>query len=129
MRRPFAVPGDRTGVATPDAASDQVGSKQLHQALVGTRPLEEITGGTFFGYLILGRSYQHIYEHVPPSDTAEVEKDFLPNRHAAVHGLVAYAEHKHSMLVMTDSIFRILPSAEIAAARAALRRRSPLSNS
>ena len=110
-------------------ASDQAGSQQLLQALVGMKPLEEIAEGTFFGFLILDRLYRHIYEHAPPNDTAEVEKDFLPNRHAAVHGLVAYAEHKHSMLVMTDSIIRILPPAEIAAARVALRRRRPLPNS
>ena len=70
-------------------ASDQAGSQQLLQALVGMKPLEEIAEGTFFRFLILDRLYWHIYEHVPPNDTAEVEKDFLPNRHAAVHGLLA----------------------------------------
>ncbi len=102
----------RSRMPTPD----HMGSKQLLQTLVEMRPLEEIAEGTFFGYLILDRLYRHIYEHVPPNDTTEVEKDFLPNRHAAVHGLVVYADHKHSMnmLVMTDWIFRVLPPADTA---------------
>ena len=102
----------RSRMPTPD----HMGSKQLLQTLVETRSLEEIAEGTFFGPLILGRSYQHIYGQVDRNNTAEVEKDPLPNRHAAVHGMIAYASHKHSMnmLVMTDSIFRILPSADTA---------------
>lgn len=97
-------------------ASDHVGSKQLLQALVGKRSLEEIAEGTFFGFLILEKLYRHLHERVDGNNIAEIEKDFLPNRHAAVHGRVAYADHKHStnMLVMTDWIFRILPSTEAA---------------
>ena len=71
-----------------------------------------------------GAGASHFFRHPVPSlmipmtrhNIADVRKDFLPNRHAAVHGLVAYSEHKHSMnmLVMTDCIFQMLPSAESA---------------
>ena len=38
-------------------------------------------------------------------------RDPVPNRHAAMHGLVSYSTHKHSMnmLILTDYVFEILP--------------------
>ena len=99
----------------PDLLSpDRIGSKQLIQILIGTEFSEEISEGRFFGFLFLDRLCRHLYERVDQNNIADVKEDFLPNRHAAVHGFVAYSDHKHSMnmLVMTDYIFQMLPSAE-----------------
>ena len=37
------------------------------------------------------------------------EKHPIPNRHAAMHGLVPYPTHKHSlnMLILADYVFRV----------------------
>ena len=99
----------------PDHISpDRIGSKQLIEMLTGTDLSEKISEGRFFGFLFLDRLYRRLYERVDRNNIADVRKDFLPNRHAAVHGLVAYPEHKHSMnmLVMTDYIFQMLPPVE-----------------
>lgn len=101
----------------PDHISpDRTGSKQLIEILIGTEFSEKISEGRFFGFLFLGRLCRHLYERVDRNNIADVRKDSLPNRHAAVHGLVAYPEHKHSMnmLVMTDYVFQMLPPAESA---------------
>ena len=93
---------------------DRIGSKQLIKILIGTEFSEKRSEGRFFGFLFLDRLCRHLYERVDQNNVADVGKDFLPNRHAAVHGFVAYSEHKHSMnmLVMTDYVFQMLPPAE-----------------
>lgn len=88
-----------------------IGSKQLLQVLIGSNSSEEISEGKFFGFLLLDRLCRHLYERVDQNNIVDIKKDSLPNRHAAVHGFVAYSDHKHSinMLVMTDYIFHMLP--------------------
>ena len=101
----------------PDHISpDRTGSKQLIETLVGTEFSEKIPEGKFFGFLFLDRLCRRLYERVDRNNVDDVRKDFLPNRHAAVHGLVTYSDHKHSMnmLVMTDCIFQMLPPVESA---------------
>ena len=95
---------------------DRTGSKQLVEMLIGTEFSEKISESRFFGFLFLDRLCRRLYERVDQNNIADVRKDFLPNRHAAVHGLVTYSEHKHSMnmLVMTDYVFQMLPPAESA---------------
>ena len=50
----------------------------------------------------------------PRANGRGFERDPVPNRHAAIHGRVAYSTHKHSMnmLILTDYVFRILPPLE-----------------
>ena len=69
----------------------------------------------FLDWVMLGRIRKHAYEQVWTADEQEkFERDPVPNRHAAMHGLVAYSTHKHSMnmLILTDYVFRILPPLE-----------------
>lgn len=100
----------------PNISPDRTGSKRLIQILFETDFSEKISEGRFFGFFLLDRLFRHLYEKVDQSNVDDVRKDFLPNRHAAVHGLVAYSDHKHStnMLVMTDYVFQMLPPAESA---------------
>ena len=68
-----------------------------------------------FDRAMLERIRDHAYERVWTEDERErFERDPVPNRHAAIHGLVAYSTHKHSMnmLILTDYVFRILPPLE-----------------
>lgn len=68
-----------------------------------------------FDWVMLERIRTHAYEQVWTEDERErFERDPVPNRHAAIHGRVAYSTHKHSMnmLILTDYVFRILPPLE-----------------
>ena len=68
-----------------------------------------------FDWVMLERIRRHAYEQVWTEDERErFEWDPVPNRHAAIHGRVAYSTHKHSMnmLILTDYVFRILPPLE-----------------
>ena len=68
-----------------------------------------------FDWVMLERIRKHAYEQVWTEDQRErFERDPVPNRHAAMHGRVAYSTHKHSvnMLILTDYVFRILPPLE-----------------
>ena len=68
-----------------------------------------------FDWVMLERIRRHAYEQVWTEDQRErFERDPVPNRHAAIHGRVAYSTHKHSMnmLILTDYVFRILPPLE-----------------
>ena len=83
-------------------------SKRLIEKLTGTGDLADYAFRELFGYVLFGRLVKHVYE----SGTREsLERDPVPNRHAAIHGLVSYSTHKHSMnmLILTDYIFQILP--------------------
>ena len=48
-------------------------------------------------WFVFDRLVNHVYKTVNDGNRKEYEQDFTPNRHAAVHGLVSYSTHKHSM--------------------------------
>jgi hypothetical protein len=54
---------------------------------------------------------QHIYERVKsPEQVARCAEDPVPNRHAALHGLVVYSTQEHSLntLIMADFVFYLI---------------------
>ena len=83
-------------------------SKRLLEKLTGTGDLADYAFRERFGYVLFGRLVKHVYES---GTRASFERDPVPNRQAAMHGLVSYSTHKHSMnmLILTDYIFQILP--------------------
>lgn len=85
-------------------------SKRLLEKLTGTGDLADLAFRERFGYVLFGRLVDHAYENVKANRT-RFEQDPVPNRNAAMHGLVSYSTHKHSMnmLILTDYIFQILP--------------------
>ena len=89
----------------------RVGSKQMLEELTGTGDLADFAFRERFGYVLFGRLVNHAYEQVNEDERERFERDPVPNRHAAMHGLVPYSTHKHSMnmLILTDYVFRILP--------------------
>jgi hypothetical protein len=85
-----------------------------------TRFLQEIAGELGLsetepqGYFALGlfrRLTDHLYVRVEDeAQRKRMEADAVPNRHAAVHGLVVYRSFKNSLntLFMTDYVFQIV---------------------
>lgn len=64
-----------------------------------------------FCLITIGRHVQHMYAQVDEGARHRFEQNSIPNRHAALHGLVSYSTHKHSMnmIIIADYLFQILP--------------------
>ena len=92
----------------------RVGSKKMLEKLIGSRDPADLTSRERYDWVLFDRLVLHAYEQVSEDERGRFERDPTPNRHAAVHGLVAYSTHKHSMnmLILTDYVFRILPPIE-----------------
>ena len=92
-----------------------VGSKKMLEELTGTGDLADFAFKEPFDYVLFRRLVHHAYAGVKTEDErAGFGRNPVPNRHAAMHGLVAYSARKHSMnmLILTDYVFRILPPLE-----------------
>ena len=92
----------------------RVGSRKMLEELTETRDLADFIFRERFGFVLFGRLVDHAYQQVDEDEREKFERDPVPNRHAAMHGLVAYSTHKHSMnmLILTDYVFGILPPIE-----------------
>ena len=88
----------------------RISSKKMLEQLNNRGKLVDLLPREAYGWILLGRLIRHLYEEVNDSNRAEYEKDCVPNRHAAAHGLLPYATHKHSMnmIIMADYVFQIL---------------------
>ena len=87
----------------------RVGSRRMLEELTKGGDLAEFAFKERFGYVLFGQLVNHAYEQV--NDKRErFEKHPVPNRNAAMHGLVPYPTHKHSlnMLILADYVFRVL---------------------
>lgn len=65
------------------------------------------------GYYALGlyeRLTDHIYVRVDATNREKLESDPVPNRHAAIHGLIVYNSFWHSLncIFMTDFAFQVV---------------------
>ena len=80
------------------------------ETLTGARDLADLAFRERFGLILFDRLVDHMYENVG-TQREKFERDWVPNRHAAMHGLVHYSTHKHSMnmLILTHYVFEILP--------------------
>lgn len=81
-------------------------------------------GDLRFALSLFQRMSEHLYEKVgdDPASIAEYAADSVPNRHAALHGLVIYQSVKNSinMLIMADFMFGIIHALKRVHARHAL---------
>lgn len=79
---------------------DQVGSisvKNLLVGLIGSSPFSAMSGRmvSFVGFNLLDG---HLYENIHTDSVRErFSKASIPNRHAAIHGLVVYSSEKNSL--------------------------------
>lgn len=85
-------------------------SKEILDRLTQRGSLEDFMPREAYGWILFDRLVNHLY--APDKNRKKFQKDFVPNRHAAAHGLVSYSTHKHStnMIIMADYIFQVLPS-------------------
>ena len=92
-------------------AGRRVGSRKMLQELTESGDPRDRELRELFDWVMLERLRTHAYGQVDEGEQERFERDPVPNRHAAMHGLVAYSTHKHSMnmLILTDYVFRILP--------------------
>jgi hypothetical protein len=70
------------------------------------------------GYLALGLYRcltEHLYKKVDATNRAQLEQDPIPNRHAAIHGLVVYSSFWNSLNVifMTDYAFQLISTIKV----------------
>lgn len=93
------------------SGAGSVRTNKMLEKLTSDRPLEDFVSKEAFGLVLFGRLIKHLYEQVSDEERSKFEQNFVPNRHAAIHGLVSYSTHKHSMnmIIMADYIFQILP--------------------
>ncbi len=80
---------------------------QLLQQLAGELRLSDIEPRGYSGFALFERLFNHLYEQV---DRARMEADPVPNRNAAMHGLVIYRTRKNSLnaLFFADFVFQIV---------------------
>ncbi len=92
----------------------RVSSTKMIQKLIDSGDPTDRELRELFDWVMLERLRTHAYAQVHAGEQEKFEQDPIPNRHAAMHGLVAYSTHKHSMnmLILTDYVFRILPPIE-----------------
>jgi len=95
------------------AASGKPTSVPAHlQEIVGDQlSLSEMEPRGVFGLALFRRFREHLYAQVRDQvQLRRVEADAIPNRHAAVHGLVVYSSIKNSLnsLFMTDYVFQMI---------------------
>lgn len=91
-------------------STGRIGSKEMLDALANRGLLEDYLPRSIFSYILFRQLVTQLYKNVKKSNRSQFELRDVPNRHAALHGLVRYTTHKHSMnmLIMTDYIFEIL---------------------
>ena len=90
----------------------QIPSKKMLEELERRLRLETVLPREAYGWILFERLTRHLYEQVDDDNRKDYEKDHVPNRHAALHGLVSYSTFKHSMnmIIMADYIFQVLTS-------------------
>ena len=98
------------------------------------RKIGDVLNGTTLGEVITGDPLaysrfrllvQHVYEHVDNEGVQRIENVAVPNRHAALHGLVPYSTKKHSinMILMSDYMLEFFSSIEPARVHGAIDRK------
>ena len=94
------------------APGPRVGSKKMLETLVaGSEDAPDILFKKIHNPILFNRLMNHVYAPVVTEDQRlRFERDPVPNRHATVHGRVAYSNRKQSMnvLILTNYVFGIL---------------------
>ena len=90
---------------------DRITSQPLLRELADQLPISAVEPGGFLGLNLFRRLSEHLYEHVGDEDSRRrFAQDPVPNRHAAVHGLVVYSTMQNSLnaVFMADFIFQVI---------------------
>jgi hypothetical protein len=87
--------------------------QDILQKVAGELSLDDIEPSGYLGMTLFIRLTKHLYTQVhTEEDLKRMEADPVPNRHAAVHGLVSYqtAQNALNTIFMTDYIFQVVTS-------------------
>lgn len=105
---------DLERIARRDLLGRDLGSfaslKELRRQ-VERLPLSRVLPGGLASYALYKRLAEHLYEEVKsPEQLERVRADPVPNRHAAIHGLVAYGSAQNSLnaIVMAEYILGLV---------------------
>lgn len=73
-------------------------------------PLSKTRLNGYFVLLLFDHLADHLYVHVDEKNRLELQQDPVPNRHAAIHGIVVYRSFWNSLNVifMTDFAFQLM---------------------
>ena len=88
-----------------------ISSLPLLRELAGQLPITAVEPGGFLALNLFRRLSEHLYEDVWDEDSRRrFAEDPVPNRHAAVHGLVVYSSMQNSLnaIFMADFIFQAI---------------------
>lgn len=88
-----------------------ISSLPLLRELAGQLPITTVEPGGFLALNLFRRLSEHLYEDVWDEDSRRrFAEDPVPNRHAAVHGLVVYSSMQNSLnaIFMADFIFQAI---------------------
>ena len=92
-----------------------IASQLLLQELAGTLKLSSVEPRGWHGLNLLRRLRTHLYERINDEASRQrFEQDPVPNRHAAVHGLVIYSSMQNSLnsIFITEYIFQVISFAK-----------------
>ena len=95
-----------------DDAAGSISSKRMLETFTNRGTLVSYLPREAYGWMLFRQLTHHLYEPVDDANRAQFEEDYIPNRHASMHGLVRYSTFKHSvnMIVMADYVFQVLTS-------------------
>ena len=86
-------------------------SQPLLKKLAGELTPASIEPRGYYGLILFRRLTEHLYEHVKSeADRKRFAQDPIPNRHAAVHGLVTYSSMQNSLnaIFMAEYVFQVI---------------------
>ena len=94
-----------------DDRMDRIASQERLRALAGKLPLFSVGPPGFYNLNLYRRLSNHLYANVTTDeDRRRLARDPVPNRHAAVHGLVVYSSMQSSLnaIFLADYIFLVM---------------------
>jgi hypothetical protein len=91
--------------------SIRITSQKMLQELAGETPVDEVDPHGFLGLELFKKLTGHSYAQVENEQAREqMRMDAVPNRHAALHGIVTYSSFKNSLnaIFLADYVFQII---------------------
>ena len=110
-------------VARVELEGNRAGTVYVHTVIGKPAESLPLSSTNLPAYLALGlyeRLTDHLYIKVDDTNRAQMEQDPVPNRHAAIHGLIVYRSFWNSLNVifMTDYAFQLVSAIKEAQQRA-----------
>lgn len=100
-------------VARVELEGNRAGRVDMKKVMVNAAldlPLSKTRLNGYFALLLFDHLAEHLYVHVDEKNRLQLEQDPVPNRHAAIHGIVVYRSFWNSLNVifMTDFAFQLM---------------------